>query len=106
MFRPTWATLVFFFYLLSAYITVKNNLNGGKWFWIMLISNAVPLWAVVSRYSKDVMFDTLLFDALLVLAYTLGLLWFTGGFSKLSWTNYLGLILFILGLFLFKRNLC
>lgn len=98
-------TFIALFYVLSAYITIKNNSLGGKWFWVMVLVNAMPLWAIVSRFSKDVVLDAFIFDLVLILGYSFGLLYFTQTLSKLGVINWLGITLMFLGLFLFKRGL-
>lgn len=103
--RYSWVALIAIFYIFSAYITIKNNSLGGKWFWVMVMVNAMPLWALVSRYSKDIVLDAFIFDLVLVLGYSFGLLYFTHTLGKLGVTNWLGITLMFLGLFLFKRGL-
>ncbi len=104
-FKVSWVAFVTLFYLLSAYITVKNNIHGGKWFLALILLNASPLWAIVSRYSKDVVLDAFIFDTILVVTYSIGLLYFTNSISKMGWSNYLGVGLMILGIFVFKRGI-
>lgn len=99
-----WVPLVIADYILCAYLTHKNNLHGGAWFYFMWGMGFLPLWAFVCKYSKNVVFDGMLFDVLMTITYTLSILYFTKSFEKLGATQYIGLGTILCGLYLFKRG--
>lgn len=92
-------------YGLQGYLTIKNNQIGGKWFWFLAISSMLPCWAIVSRYSKDVVLDAIIYDVLLMVSYAVGILYFSNTFERLKVVNLCGIIMIIVGIYLFKRGL-
>ncbi len=86
-------------YVLTAYL---SNLKS---FWFIWLLNMVPLWAVVNKYSKDVVYDGVVFDVTMTISYTFAILYFTKSYGKLGLSQYLGLGMSLGGLFLFKRGL-
>jgi uncharacterized membrane protein (GlpM family) len=76
----------------------KNTIN----FVINWLIPLVPTWALIVLYSKRLVFDGLLFDILLTVAYTFFILYFTNSFTSLKIHNYMGLLLILLGLIMFK----
>jgi hypothetical protein len=100
-----WTPLVALLYVLQAFLTVKTNLYGGKWTWIMLFFSVLPPWVLISRHSKNLVLDAMIFDAILVIAYSFGLLHFTNSWAKFEWYNWLGFGMMILGVFVFKKGL-
>ena len=85
--------------MLYAYISHRNNLEGGKWTVVIWIVGIVQIWPIVSRISKNLVVDGLLYDSLMACAYliTLGLL---GRFKQFSSINYAGIVLIVLGIIL------
>jgi hypothetical protein len=52
----------------------------------------IPLWGVVSRYSKNILIDGLLYDILMFLTYSISLCIFTKSWEKFTLINYIGLV--------------
>jgi hypothetical protein len=100
-----WIPTIIILYALQAFLTVKVNQVGGKWTWIMTAVCMLPPWVLISRYSKNLILDAMIFDAILVIAYSIGLLHFTNSWAKFEWNNWLGFALMILGVFVFKKGL-
>lgn len=92
-------------YLVQSYFTIKNNQIGSKWFWFLTVSSMIPCWAIVSRFSKNVVVDAIIYDVLLTVSYAIGILYFSNTFERLKVINLCGIILIIVGLLLFKRGL-
>lgn len=99
-----WVPLTICVYFFSALFTYKNNTSSGyMWFVITWVAGMVPLWSFISKHSKNLVFDGLLYDTVMVVSYTMFIMLFTKEFGRLSLTNYAGLGLIFIGLFLFKR---
>lgn len=100
-----WIPFITLLYIFQAFLTVKTNIHGGKWTWIMVAVCMLPPWVLISRYSKNLVLDAMIFDAILVIAYSFGLLHFTNSWSKFGLYNWLGFGMMILGVFIFKKGL-
>ena len=85
---------------MSAWLSTKVG-NGGKlfffglWAWGML-----PLWTVIAKYSKNIFYDALLYDGILLVSYTLAMLYFTQ--TELKPINVFGLLLLFVAVILIK----
>ena len=94
-----WVPLIMVFYAVSAWITTKNNVQGGKWFWIACAYGVVPTWQVISRYSTNIVFDSVLYDLIVTLTFGASLLYFSAATQKYVWWQAaLGLAFAVLGL--------
>ncbi len=61
-----WPIAVILWYALYAYISKQNNTADSiKWFILTLAMGFCPFWAIISRSSKRLLFDALLYDTLL-----------------------------------------
>ena len=64
-----WIPVVVVLYAVCGVLSVQNAQHRGLWtLWVML-AGWVPLWALVSRYSKNLLFDGALYDCLMLLSY-------------------------------------
>src|SRR3989339_2118410 len=84
------------------YLSLLTSLNQTWLPFIFLIGfNILPLWAIFSRYSKNIIFDELLFNFCLIGSYliTVALLDNTNAFSLVNW---LGLLIAFVGFILMK----
>ncbi len=102
MYYLIWVPLAFFFYFFETWLIVKSNTLGGRWFWYAMIPCCFPLWLLISRYSKDLLFDGMVYDVMIFLGCALAAGYFTGKFFTFTWTQWVGLALFCIGLFLVK----
>lgn len=92
-------------YVLYAYLMKQNNVyQTAFWFWAMSIVGAFPLWSIVSKYSKHLLFDTFIYDFCMLVAQTatLIILGSASGFSTVQW---FGLGLCVAGLLLIRIGL-
>jgi hypothetical protein len=100
-----WLPIVALEYFLCGWLTFKNS-NGAApvWFWLSWGASVIPIWPLISKYSKDLVRDGLIFDVTMTLVYTTSILYFTKSFSKFGANQYLGLLCVMGGMYLFKRG--
>ncbi len=98
-----WVPCVIVIYLVQGYSSFRNNENNTwpGWFYLIWIVNIVPLWAFVSKYSKNIMFDGFLYDILLFFSFYTAML-FAGGSSKIDRLGWAGVLLIMVGFVLLK----
>lgn len=102
---PYWWTVpVAVLYFLVAYTTHRSNVNGGGWFYVNWLFGVLPVWPLLARYSKDIVFDSFVFDASMIIAYTISILYFTKSFQKFGPYQYAGCLVILAGLALFKKG--
>ena len=81
---------------------LNNNSNNTKIILILFIYGAVfQLWPIVSKYSKNILFDGALYDVIFFVVYLAGMLYF-GSAQKISGIQYCGLFVVIVGFILMK----
>jgi hypothetical protein len=102
MFYLIWIPVVVVLYVLYAIASKKAN-ESPDWTWVFLMYGlqSFGMWPIVSRYSKNLLFDGFLYDLLIFLTFYLSLLTMGAAknFTALQWFAS-GLIL--AGLLLFK----
>lgn len=98
-----WWIAIWTFYCIQACVANQNNLKGGKWLWIAIIYSALPVWPIISRYSKNLMVDGIIYDVILFLSYVVTLLWLGSGKAFTVW-NWVGLGLVCAGVVLMKAK--
>lgn len=82
----------------SSYFSYRQNITQDKiWFFLTWAIGVIPMWAIVSRYSKNLVADAVLYDTAIALVYYVALLFFTDGYASLRWWQVLGFFLAILG---------
>ena len=54
MIRLIWIPILIILYVLSAYTSYKNNIEGGKYFFFNYLIALVPIWQIVSAKSNDI----------------------------------------------------
>ena len=89
------------FYIIFAWISKNNSEHGGKWFWWTWAWNMVPLWAIVSKYSKNIMFDGMLYDVILMLTYVFTMI-YLGADESFTTLNRIGIVVVITGFIMMK----
>lgn len=88
-----WVPIVIAYYACYSWMSKKNNDYGGKWLLIMFVYGALwPGWIVVSRISKRLLFDGMLFDNLMFLTYVVTLM-ALGAHGKFTTHQWIGLFL-------------
>ena len=95
-----WVPILVILHIISSKLSILNQNGSNKaaiWMWII---GALPIWIVISRYSKSILLDAMLYDTLLVIVYTVGIAYF--GDKSLTTLNYVGIGLMFAGLVLVK----
>lgn len=97
-----WVPILILWYSFYGYFSVKNNHSQeyDRWFWISLVFGLFPLWAWVSKNSKNLVFDSMLYDVFLFLSFNLVLIFFH--VEKLSPINLFGICLIFIGFILMR----
>jgi hypothetical protein len=99
-----WAIPIAVLYFLVAYTTSKTNFGGWSWFFVNWGWGLIPAWPLLARYSKNIVFDSFVFDAAMIVSYTISLLYFTKSFQKFGPYQYAGCLVILVGLALFKKG--
>lgn len=85
---------------LQAYASTRNNLGSSPWGWVLWLSGLVPVWLVVSRGSKNLMWDVLAYDTTVFVTWGVAAGFMTGCFQAYGWIQWTGLVLITAGFFL------
>jgi len=101
----SWVPFITVFYFLQSWLTFKNNTDSNKWFWIYFSVTLISVWPIISKFSKDVVGDAFIFDIVMVLSYSIGLLYFTNSLSKFGYNQWIGIGLLFIGMILFKKGI-
>jgi len=84
-----WTPILLITSVLAAYFSWKSNDTGNiKWAISVWALNTLPLWAVISYYSNNLLMDGLVYDIVLTIAYTAAIIYFSTGqvsFSTVQW---------------------
>ena len=100
-----WIPIVILYYTFYTWVSKNNNEIGGKWFWYTLFAGMFwPGWLVVSKISKNLLFDGMLYDNLLFLTYVMTMIYLGVG-DKLLPHQWGGLGLIIFGSILLRWHL-
>jgi len=100
-----WVPLTIFYYFIFSWLSKWNNdhaLDGIVWykqlnFWVLFLWGAFcPLWLIVSRITKNITFDGMLYDNIMFLTF-IGTMTMLGAGSKFATHQWIGVALIILG---------
>lgn len=94
-----WIPLEIVFNVVQAWLSSKIQ-TGRFFFYLVWIFGSLPLWAIVAKYSKNIYVDALIYDSILVVSYSLSLLYFTQ--TELKPVNIVGLLLIFIAMVLIK----
>lgn len=95
-----WIPGLFVICLYSAWLSVQVNKNPQSWlFWLMWVP--VGLWPFISKLSKNLIFDGMLYDTLMCIFYATGFIIFGAG-KDFTLINYIGMGVAVIGFFLIK----
>lgn len=91
----------------QCYLSVQTNLQANKTLiaWVQYLYSVLfisPLWVVISIRSKNIMFDGILYDALIMVSYVVFLGFFSKKLMQLDWISTAALLMCIVGLIVFK----
>lgn len=99
-----WWTLIFIFYCGHSWINKQNNDLGGKWLLFAWLISIIPVFPLVARFSKDLLFDGMLFDFIMAFSYIVTLLYLGAG-KAFTFVQWAGLALTVIGFVLMKVRL-
>ena len=92
-----WVPLVIVYYGIYSWLSKQNNEIGGYWLWAAFIFGAIcPFWVIISRLSKNLLFDGMLYDNLMFLTY-IGTMVALGCGAKLMMHQWVGVGLIVVG---------
>jgi hypothetical protein len=83
-------------YSFLAYLSIQNNCYA---LWAL---GCFPLWAIVSHYSKNLFFDGLLYDSIMILSYAISILYFQNTLKSIGINQVIGVMMILGGLFLLR----
>ena len=91
-----WIPTAIIYYIIFSWLSRQNNVLGGKWFWILFAFGAFcPIWLIVTRISKNLLFDGMLYDNIMFLTYALTM-FYLGDAEKMTPLQWIGLT-FVVG---------
>jgi hypothetical protein len=97
-----WIPVVIIYYIIYAYF---SKLNGDtkylSYFFLLYIMQAMAIWPIVSRYSKNVLIDGMIYDLIIVMVFYGTLIWM-GAARPFGWLQWTGLVLMVAGTILIK----
>jgi len=103
MIQYWWIPLAFIVYIAYAYYTKCANDNPDGWSPLLklYVIQCLGMWPIIARYSNNLFYDGLLFDAIVLLSYcgTLIVMGAADGFTIVQW---IGVATVVVGLFLIK----
>lgn len=96
-------TIIFAFYCFHSWINKQNNDIGGKWLLFAWLISIIPVFPLVARFSKNLLWDGMLFDLVMFFSYVLTLLALGAGkaFNHVQW---LGFALTLIGFIMMKAR--
>lgn len=100
-----WIPIVFAWYVLYNWIGHKNNSEDASNWWMLWIVmlGAMQWWAIVSRYSKNLVIDGFLYDSLIIASFPLAML-LAGRLEGFTAGQKAGVALVVIGLILVKKG--
>ena len=98
-----WIPLTIIYNTLVCWASTKcNQTDFWRMYWYMTaIGMAVPTWSVAAYYSKNLIFDSLLYDAILVISSPIAL-YFLGQASNFTPMAWMGVAVTLSGLAIVK----
>ena len=95
-----WIPIVIIYYAIYTYLSKQYNESGSCLIPIVLI-NCLPVWLLVAKWSKNLIFDALLYDMLMFFVGGVTLL-LCGSGNNLNLHQWIGLVLIVGGFILMK----
>jgi hypothetical protein len=103
MFYIIWVPSVILLYTAMGWLAVKNNAVENKWYLIsFLIVQLIPLWVIVTKFSKNLIFDGMLYDVLIFLVSTISIGYFSNQIFHFNIIQYIGLAMVTIGFILMQ----
>jgi hypothetical protein len=101
-----WVPILFAYYFFYNWIGWNNNQEGSSkgWFYGMLFCGFVQIWAVVSRYSENILLDGMIYDIIIFLTFPVTM-WYMGETNNFSVQQWVGLVVVVIGFLLLKVDI-
>lgn len=80
---------MFVWYVFYYWASKRNNDFGGWWMYIVLLLGVCPGWMLVSRWSKNLVLDGVLYDAVMASAFFLTM-YVVGAAAHFNWIQWVG----------------
>lgn len=100
MFYLFWITTLIICMALNALLSYKVNTIGGFYHLLLFLTGFIPLWNIIAMRSKNLVFDGLLYDTILLTSYSISMVIITK--IHLNILHYMGMALIILGVIIFQ----
>jgi hypothetical protein len=102
-FYLAWIPAAIIFYTIAAICTKFANDNPDSWKWVFVLYfiQAIGIWPIMAKFSKNIVFDSFLFDFIIFTTY-FTILFSMGAGSKFTPTQWAGAGIIILGFILLK----
>lgn len=105
LFYVFWVPCAVVYYVFYSWLAKQNNELGGGWSYAMFIFGALcPFWLIVSKYSRRLLFDGMLYDNVMFLTYV-GTMVVLGAHGRLSCWQWVGVSLVVVGSVLMRVDL-
>lgn len=95
--------LVFVVNCVGAWINKLNN-DGPGWFWWACVISMLPIFPIISRFTKNLLIDGLIYDVVIFFSYVLTLLALGCG-KGVTMIQWIGFSVAIIGMILMKVKL-
>ena len=103
MFYTIWITTLILYMSTYAWLCFQNNLyKTPHWFVLSWLITIIPVWSVVSKYSNNLLFDSLLYDVVMVSTYTLVTAILMKDKLAFTTVNWIGMSVVIVGFIMMK----
>jgi len=97
-----WVPAVLIMYAVTAVFSKwANDSTGWTWVFGLYVLQCAGLWPLVSKYSKNIVFDGLLYEVIMFVGFY-GVLCIMGATKNFTFYQYCGMILVITGMILVK----
>ncbi len=95
-----WIPALIILTIVWALIAKQVNLNPNSYYFYFLFL-AIPVWPFVARHSKNLMFDGMVYDALMTIVYTMTFVVIAAG-SNFTMLQWVGCFVSLIGLLMMK----
>jgi len=102
MFYAFWVITAIFLYIFVGVISKYAN-ESDEWKWVIILygCNFLGLWPIIARYSKNLIFDGLLYDLIIYFTFY-GTLLIMGSAAKFTTYQWVGTFFVGIGFILLK----
>lgn len=101
--RYWWIIPLIIYYVIYNWMSVKNNQTSNNyWYVVMFIYGALcPFWVIVSRYSRSLMLDGILYDFIMLITYY-GTMIYLDQAIKFAWWQWVAVVMIFVGMIIIR----